>query len=132
MGSEVTEKVCNRCKDLKPASEFSKASKSADGLNWSCKSCAREQYKAWEKDKAEHTPEKEADRLVAQLESGEFQVDQEWLLKELIKLYKDPKERDKLGTLKMLANISGYNKDTGDERAIVASLMASMKGEPSE
>jgi hypothetical protein len=35
------EKVCARCKEAKPVSEFNKCSGAKDGLNWYCKQCAR-------------------------------------------------------------------------------------------
>lgn len=35
------EKTCHTCKAAKPVSDFWKAVKSVDGLNWSCKSCIK-------------------------------------------------------------------------------------------
>jgi hypothetical protein len=64
--------------------------------------------------------------LVRQIESGEFQVDQKWLLTELIKLYANDEVKDKLKCLEMIARISGYKEGSGDEKAVIQSLMESM------
>src|SRR5262245_32376616 len=68
------------------------------------------------------------DKLVQQIEDGSFRVDQKWLLTELIKQYADPRVKDKLKALQMIAEIGGYNKDTGEEKAMIDSLMDSIDG----
>ncbi len=124
----MNEKICGRC-GPKPIIEFSKNPAAPDGLATYCKPCDRERQKQWHQDKKKKRQEADQNPsdLVKQIESGDFQVDQKWLLIELIKLYEDPSNRDRLGTLRMISQISGYDKDTSDDRAIIASLMAGMK-----
>lgn len=70
-----------------------------------------------------------ADELVKQIETGSFQVDQKWLLIELIKLYKDDGTKDRLKCLDMIAKISGYNESNSDEKAVINSLIESMRND---
>lgn len=38
-------KVCSRCKETKPVSEFGKSSKAKDGLQWHCRTCKSELHR---------------------------------------------------------------------------------------
>jgi hypothetical protein len=86
----------------------------------------------YEADKAERKRERElakessAEELVSQIEDGTFRVDQKWLLTELIRCYKDDKVKEKLKALQMIKEIGGYNENSGDEKALIDSLMDSM------
>lgn len=41
-------KLCSKCKEVKPITEFWKRKKSPDGLNYQCKICVKEAVKAFE------------------------------------------------------------------------------------
>ncbi len=75
---------------------------------------------------------KDAEKLVRQIEDGSFRVDQKWLLTELIKCYMGNSVKDKLKALQMIKEIGGYNESTGDEKAVVDSLMESLANERTE
>lgn len=115
-------------------SMFYKNSARPDGLSDLCKDCDRERLKRWRLEKREKSIEQKQETadLVKQVEDGTFQVSQKWLLSELIKQYQNPQTKDKLRTLQMIADISGYNADEGDEKAIVQSLMDSLANEQPE
>jgi hypothetical protein len=51
-GWEITDKVCNRCKQVKPFSEFYKDTRGPHGLSYRCMTCCAEQGKALRKKKA--------------------------------------------------------------------------------
>ena len=40
-------KTCTKCGEEQPASAFSRRTKSADGLEYWCRSCSSKRYKAW-------------------------------------------------------------------------------------
>lgn len=122
-------KYCFDCKQPKEESEYYPNPKTKDGLRHICKVCDKVRVMNNKKARAEAklAEESNADELIKQVEDGTFQVDQKWLLKELITQYKGDKVRDKLKALDMIAKVSGYNEETGDEKAIIASLMESMK-----
>src|SRR5216683_6936514 len=40
-------KACAKCEVVKPLSDFTKAAKEKDGLNYSCRACTRELSAAW-------------------------------------------------------------------------------------
>jgi 5-methylcytosine-specific restriction endonuclease McrA len=46
VGNPVTEKVCNRCRAARPASEFCIRRRSRDGLAYTCKPCSRQYINA--------------------------------------------------------------------------------------
>jgi len=121
-------KLCRTC-GPKPVIEFVKNTHAKDGLATYCRSCDADRKKQYAAEMKQREQEKRdrPSELVKQIESGEFQVDQKWLLTELVKLYEDTMNKDRLGTLRMIAQISGYDKDTSDDKAIIASLMAGMK-----
>jgi len=58
-------KICSKCKEIKPASEFYKMSSQSDGLNPSCKECKREVDRARYLKKAEEICAKQRDRYQA-------------------------------------------------------------------
>lgn len=132
-------KTCSKCRLEKPITEYWKDRSSFDGYTSLCKECDRIRLREWRQQKAEarkklkdsqrELTDTDAEQLIREYEAGRWRVDQAWLLKELLKLYKRPDNREKLGTLKMIASISGYKDDTADERAVIDSLIESMHGE---
>lgn len=102
-----------------------------------CPSCkVKYRRQRYELDKAEAKRERElakeqsADELISQIEDGTFRVDQKWLLTELIRCYKDDKVKEKLKALQMIKEVGGYNESSGDEKAVIDSLVDSLANEP--
>jgi hypothetical protein len=133
-------KQCASCLLEKPRDGFNRDDHSSDGLSSFCKGCSRLNKQEWQRNENRKRKEEierqklrraqtNPETLIAKLESGEWTVSQKWLLTELIQLYSDPRTKDPLAVLKMIANISGYDKDSGDEAAVINSLMESMKQE---
>ena len=118
-------KTCPQCGELKQiGTNFYRKVGTFDGHRDICIECSKANSKANYKAKK---PTATADDIIHQIESGEFEVDQKWLLKELITQYKDPKCRDRLKALQMIMQVSGYSLTDTDEKAIMDSLLESMK-----
>ena len=110
MAQEEIGKLCDTCNELKPEGEYYKGKKD-------CIECyTRARRKGGT-----------AEELIKQIEDGSFEVDQKWLLKELIGQYKDPKCRDRLKALQMIMQVSGYNENDTDDKAVMDSLIESMR-----
>lgn len=124
-------KQCADCLQTLEVSEFYPQGNTKDGLRHICKPCDKKKVKenALKRKIKQQGEEQSVDDLVQQVEDGTFQVDQKWLLKELITQYKGDKVRDKLKALDMIAKVSGYSQDNSDEKAIIASMMESLKKE---
>ena len=118
-------KTCVQCNELKQIGTcFYKKVGTFDGHRDECIECSKANSRAQYKAKK---PTATVDDIIHQIESGEFEVDQKWLLKELITQYKDPKCRDRLKALQMIMQVSGYNQSDTDDKAIMDSLIESMK-----
>jgi hypothetical protein len=118
-------KTCPQCDVLQNLEQcFYKKPGTFDGHRDICIECSKANAKANYKAKK---PQASADDIIHQIESGEFEVDQKWLLKELITQYKDPKCRDRLKALDMIMKVSGYNTSSTDDKAIMDSLLESLK-----
>jgi hypothetical protein len=137
--TNIVGKICRKCEQSFPFTAFYRNAGLPDGYNYICKSCEKLRLKDVKKRKeadklellqlkGQPKPNEAAD-IIHQIETGDFQVDQKWLLTELITLYKAPQTKDRLKALEMIARISGYNENNADEKAIVNSLMESMKNE---
>ena len=50
-------KTCRKCKQAKATSEFSKTKRSADGLQWWCRTCMRESARNWARKNRARRPE---------------------------------------------------------------------------
>jgi hypothetical protein len=115
-------KTCPKCGELKQiGTNFYKKMGTFDGYDDICRECKLAA------NRAKKAQVQSADEIINQIEDGKFEVDQKWLLKELIGQYKSPKCRDPLKALQMIKEVSGYNSNSTDDKAIMDSLLESMK-----
>lgn len=119
-------KTCPQCGELKElGTGFYKKPGTYDGYRDICITCSKANGRAnYEKKKSQN---QSADEIINQIEDGKFEVDQKWLLKELISQYKSTKCKDPLKALQMIKEVSGYNANSGDDKAIMDSLIESLK-----
>jgi hypothetical protein len=124
-------KYCNKCDKWCEYEQFFKSGSTDDGYERVCKDCRNAYRRQNRAERKARGTKKQIDQslesLVHQIQSGKFEVDQKWLLTELLTIYKTDMTKDKLRCLEMIKEVSGYNNRNTDERSLMDSLLESLE-----